>query len=47
MILTLRGTGIIIYIDDILIPVNSIEEGFKHLEKVLEILKSNNLTINI
>ena len=47
MISTFRGTDINIYIDDIIFAVNSIEEGFKQLEKVLEILKSKHFSINI
>ena len=43
MISIFKEIDINIYIDDILIAANSINEGFEQLEKVLEVLKKQKL----
>lgn len=42
----LKGCALV-YMDDILIATETIDEGFKQLEIVLKALQSNNLTLNL
>ena len=42
----LRYNVALVYIDDILIPAENIEQEFKHLELVLEALRKYNFTLN-
>lgn len=37
----------LVYIDDVLIPTESSEDGFEQLEKVLQALQTNGLTLNL
>ncbi|XP_076660006.1 uncharacterized protein LOC143363281 [Halictus rubicundus] len=43
----LRNTVALVYLDDILIPSQTIEEGFVNLEKVLDALSTAGFTLNI
>ena len=43
----LKGTKALVYIDDVLLAVNDIEEGFKELKLVLETFEKYNLTVNL
>lgn len=47
MMTTFRGTDCNVYIDDILLASDSIDEGFELLVKALEILQSKRFSINI
>ena len=44
---SLKSTKASVYIDDVLLAVNNIEEGFKRQKLVLEILEKYNLTVNL
>lgn len=43
----LRFTRVLVYLDDILIPTQTIEEGLEILREVLEIFKTHGLTLNL
>ena len=44
---TLRFTKVLAYLDDILIPSGTVEEGLRVLEEVLAIFKHNNIVLNL
>jgi len=47
MLAKVKNKFALIYMDDILIPARSFEEGLERLDEVLKIVSENGLTLNI
>ena len=43
----LKGTKALVYIDNVLLAINNIEEGFNELKLVVETFEKYNLTVNL